>query len=655
MKLGSIRLTARRVSALFFAAVIASSLLLLPGCSASYIGDSKQVLNRYSFDTVLKSDGSMNVTETWVLNLEERDKAYRNVYKTFVMDSAEYAGVEIADLSVFDVDNNVAYTEQKGINPNSTNTGVQNKYYTYSYTADDGHKMLEIGCYMPPIDSGVRTFKFSYTIKNLAQVYNDTAALYWQAIGNQFSIPITQMDGTITLPNGTNKDALRAWLHCTAKSNLVIESGNKITFTAENVPAETMVETRITLPASLFTASAPHKSGNVLPSIQAEEQKWADDWAAKQRQQYIIGIADAIGGILIIALGIVLIIVNRRKRRPHPVEVPEYTRDIPQDATPGSMAYLYYYYQGGVTDSIKGRIYSATLLNLARKGYVSLSPEGEDFRVTMAAGGQKELTHSESIFLALLNSVAEPTRGSFTMKDFDRYTETQYKYVNEKFADFFAEAEAENTGRDYFEKAPGSFALAKLLGLLFIGIPLAMFFGTKISLFYLPVGAIISGLLLLFFSPLKARLSEAGERDYRTWVGLKKFLLEFSRMTEYGVPQLELWDEYLVYATVLGVSKEVIAQLKVVFPQINDPQYMGTYFGNSYLFWMLAGPHGYHHAMPDFGATMASRFNSISAAANRLSNPPPQGGSGGFGGGGFGGGGFGGGGGGFGGGGGGVR
>ncbi len=120
-------------------------------------------------------------------------------------------------------------------------------------------------------------------------------------------------------------------------------------------------------------------------------------------------------------------------------------------------------------------------------------------------------------------------------------------------------------------------------------------------------------------------------------------------MKEYGVPQLELWEEYLVYATMMGISKHVCDQLKLVYPELNDEAYVNTYFGGSYMFYMF-GPRfgGYGFAGADFGTSLASTISDISSAATRLTNPPPSNNN--FGGGGFGGGSFGGGGGGFGGG-----
>jgi len=180
------------------------------------------------------------------------------------------------------------------------------------------------------------------------------------------------------------------------------------------------------------------------------------------------------------------------------------------------------------------------------------------------------------------------------------------------------------------------------------------------TLVYVPVAMIISGILLIIAGSVKQKLSVKGEVDYGTWHGLKKYMLEFSRLNEYGVPQLELWEEYLVYATMMGISKKVCSELKLVYPELNDNTYLETNYSSSYMYYMFGNHMGYHdfgNAGTDFGSALSSTISDISGAATRLAHPPSSGSGGGFGGGGggLGGGGFGGGGGGFGGGGGGVR
>ena len=53
---------------------------------------------------------------------------------------------------------------------------------------------------------------------------------------------------------------------------------------------------------------------------------------------------------------------------------------------------------------------------------------------------------------------------------------------------------------------------------------------------------------------------------------------DFSMLDQREIPELALWEEYLVYATAFGVADEVIKQLKVVYPELNDTQYIANHY-----------------------------------------------------------------------------
>ena len=50
--------------------------------------------------------------------------------------------------------------------------------------------------------------------------------------------------------------------------------------------------------------------------------------------------------------------------------------------------------------------------------------------------------------------------------------------------------------------------------------------------------------------------------------GLKKYLTEFSKIGEKEPIEVKLWDEYLIYAHLLGIAKEVAKQFKKLYPEI---------------------------------------------------------------------------------------
>jgi len=636
------------------ALIIIIALLPLSGCSSSYIDGSKQVMEKLDIAAQLSDNGDMRVTETWRVNLDERSKSYRNLYKTFPVD----LNSQITNLSVYDVDSKTEYEYVEGIDPTSGSSSVENACYIYKTGTD-----TEIGWLMPPIDSGIRNFKVSYTVTNAVSVYKDTSVFYNAFIGSEFAMPITSLHGTISFPSGANQDDLLAWLHCTVQSNLKIESPSQISFTASNIPAGTMVETRVLMPVSLFANSQRVTASDMKDTIVKEEKKWSDNWVAKQRMEFIIGIVDAAAGALLVLVGLFILIWMKTKAKRHSVEAPEYTREIPVGSSPGGAANLFYFYSGGVTDKVQGRVFSATLMSLSHKGYVRFDAnKNKDFVVTVVGNVKKtQLTQSEQTFYDMITTVASNSGDKFTMKQFEQYAKDHNKYIDNSIVSFLSQAKKEIAAKGYYEHRPTFLTVSSVLGVLSIIAAIVMIMGTKGWLVYIPLGLLVFGVLMMIASSTKTRLSVKGEFDYAVWHGLEKYMLEFSRMKEYGVPELALWEEFLVYATMMGISEKVCDQLKMVYPQLNDDTYLNTNFGSSYMYFMFGrsmGMGGFGSIGNDFGATLGTTINNISTSATRLAHPPSSSNGGGFGGGGggFGGGGFGGGGGGFGaGGGGGVR
>ncbi|MFQ9793435.1 MAG: DUF2207 family protein [Acutalibacteraceae bacterium] len=446
-----------------------------------------------------------------------------------------------------------------------------------------------------------------------------------------------------------------AWLHCTADSFLTVDSPNQISFTAQNIPAQTMIETRIAAPLALFPNVTRTSSSTNLQNIQNEELEWATAYQKKQEHEYMLGVLDISIAAVIIVIAIGLFILTRYLTRRHKVNVPEYTREIPKGSSPAAAALLYYHYKGGITQKIRGYVFSATLMSLSNKGYLEFGSDETDTLTLTPIGNTKNetLTLSEQVMLSLVTTIATETNGSFTLKQFSAYTKKHGKYVNTMFETLFARAKDEIRPYGYYEKSQYFVKVIKYFGIAAIVAGVITIFAS--SMIYIGIAAILAGIFTYIMNTGPNRLSVQGETMYMVWKGLEKYMLEFSNMKEYELPHLELWKDYLVYATMMGISDKVCKQLKLAYPNIDNDDYMTSTFGNTYFYWMFMSH--YHHSgfrSENFASGLGDKLTSISTAATRIANPPSSG-KGGFGGFGGGGSGFGGGGGGFGGGGGGVR
>lgn len=623
--------------------------LLFSGCN-SYQGDADQLLRSVSIQAQLLENGDMQVTERWDLSLYDRDKSYSNLFKSFPYSSEQ----QITNFSVTDNDTGRTYR----LEGQFSSLGQVSETPETCYLIVN-EKETELGWFIPPVDEGDVSFTLSYTVTNAVERYADVGVLYYGFIGREFSIPITQFTAKIILPDGAQKEDLRGWMHCTAESWLSIDSANQITLTASEIPAETNIETRICAPASLFPNAQRTSSEAVLEQITQEEQQWAAQWAAQQERERFLGLLSVIAALLAVAAGLVFGIFGKALKRRHKVEEPEYYREIPSGSSPGSAAALFYYYQGGLRNQATlNRVAAATMMSLARKEWISFeeNPLGQNTRkkdddlLIQVRTGSIPLTPSETSFYQLLSRAAEKEGDCFTLQDFEHYAKKHAKQYQNQINAFVNAATNENASKGYYEKELAFVKGIRSISILAIVMSILLFFFTEGTMAVLAAGLLIGGLIASLLTCGRIRLSVSGETDLGTWNALKRFLLDFSNMKEYGVFQLPLWEEYLVYAAMMGISEEVSEQLRKAYPQVwvsseQDPNFFPR---TSYLYWMY-GPRYYHHAHFSFANQLSRTMeNAGKAAQSAIQSVNGHGGShGAFGGGGFGGGGFGGGGGGF--------
>ena len=107
--------------------------------------------------------------------------------------------------------------------------------------------------------------------------------------------------------------------------------------------------------------------------------------------------------------------------------------------------------------------------------------------------------------------------------------------------------------------------------------------------------------------------------------GLKRFLLDYSLIQERKAIEVKLFEDYLIYAQILGIAKEVSKQFKELYPDFIEQTNYGSYDNLIYINYCVSSG--------------ISSANSARAAAENYSSGGGGFSSGGGGGGSFGGGG----------------
>lgn len=79
-------------------------------------------------------------------------------------------------------------------------------------------------------------------------------------------------------------------------------------------------------------------------------------------------------------------------------------------------------------------------------------------------------------------------------------------------------------------------------------------------------------------------LTQKGIDEMEEWKGLKKYMEDFSMLDKREIPEIVLWEKFLVYATVFGIANKVLKQLKIIYPNMNEQWNVNTY---GYMYLMM--------------------------------------------------------------------
>ena len=307
-----------------------------------------------------------------------------------------------------------------------------------------------------------------------------------------------------------------------------------------------------------------------------------------------------------------------------------------------------------LSDDVPGSC-AAAMMGLVRKRYIEMERVDEklgwtekNIMLRIIAGnvfdqetGQRllaPLTVSEENYFQLIRRYVINMLGGFiTLADFKKSVAHDYDNTDAFLQSMKGVVKTVGESGGYFQqreyKGLKKHAFGGVTALTVIGVLIAII-GNLISyqtrlffsfgaFFVLGAGFIAAAVLLRQFCKKYVLLTQYGEDEYAKWRGLYNFLNGETLMKERTVPEIAIWEEYLIYATAFGISDKVVKALKLAFPDMNTSQ--SAVFRHPYL---------YSRA---FVSTYNRSFRSVARTASFTSRTGSHGG--GYGGGGRGGGG----------------
>ena len=619
--------------------IITITLILLNSTSS----EASLHLKNLDFTAQINEDGSMDVVETWDINISDTN----TLYKTFKIDKTKYSG--ISNVFVQDI--------TSGTNKNFKKSDI------WQYHLDKGHYFGGINnnneyeiAWGVSIDTTTRKqYLISYTVKDVIKKYNDCAELYWQFVGSEFEISADSITGIIKLPNKvSDKDELKVWGHTEyLNGEIYVTDLDIVEFNVNKYKSGNFVEVRIAMPTYVMSKLENTSNINKIDSIIEQETKWANEANARRDRRNKNFKLLILATIFVnTSIGIMFskkIKKNKQFLEKNPNILPEqqleYYRELPdKEETPLEAVFIL---KTGYKQSCLPNVFSATILNFALKGYVRIEQEGKTIKILLNKIKTDELTRDEKKVLEILRAASN--NNELTMAELEKYIKnypSKLMNLNSTF-EKVSKTQASEKGKFdtnrfnkqivYAEKNVGYIFLLIIIitasiftiGYAYKNVQSMLITCTIISLAFFIVVTIINLILNIKITTSFNGFTQKGINEQEQWKAFKKYMEDFSYLNEKEVPELVLWEKYLVFATAFGIADKVLKQLKVKYPELNDPDTIHSMI----LFNSMYNSNGFNTKFINSINTSTSRMYSSTYSSG-------SGGGGGFsGGGGFGGGG----------------
>lgn len=545
-------------------------------------------LNKLDFNAQIKNDGSMNVVETWNINV----KYTNTLYKSFKKDKSKYSSISNVTVKDITDENQIASftkTDEWAYH-------VQKGYY-YGTDNEDGNFEIGWGVGLDTTTAN-KKYQISYTVKDAITKYNDYAELYWQFVGKDFEVNASKITGTVYLPsNVSNKDEIKVWGHTAGLNGTIYATDtNKIQFEINQFKNGTYVEVRTLFPTSLISNSGRVKQTDILDKAVKEETKWADkantkrkvaNWLDENSDWFYFAVVIVIFG----SIFLIVIIAELKQTKKYREKLKElgnkekivastqykYFRDIPdENATPGEVMRILNPIRSQFSSSEFGKIFSATMLDLTLKKYLDIKLEKNQknkdvtniYVLKQVSDGLKP--NEERIMTFIRNAAG--SKKVMTLKELQSYIKEHPSKVESLLSSTFKSVETQLGNDEILDLEAYSdyskYSNAKI-GYIVLIIVLCWFVFAVIPIIAIVISA-INAILCWKIQKKLSIFTQKGIDKQTEWKGLKVFMEEFSMLDKREVPELVIWEKYLVYATAMGVADKVIKQLKIVYPNFEE-------------------------------------------------------------------------------------
>ena len=436
-------------------------------------------------------------------------------------------------------------------------------------------------------DYDIKHFYIDATLKDVGISHSDVVEYYWNFIGDLFEDDIRDLQIRVNYPTKMNENDFSWWFHgpLTGNSEIVEVNPNytSVLASVKKVSSYEAVDFRTVTPKSGFDESLFLKTDNdsVRESIiEHEDDIVAKDLETIKRNRVLFYTFEGLSvGYYIILLFVWIYVYKKYDKERKPKFNLEYNREFIDDYNVEVVDYL-------MNNTITPNAMSASIMNLIYKKNIKAEKiEGEKNSYKFTLLNRDNLNETENCLVDFLFDKVG-FKNEFTTKDLKKYassTKTCDKFMS-SYTKWKNKVLEDGKNQGFYDNLSGKFVYGFIMLLVafmiyFMG---AVVFNVEFLLIHT---LIFASIIFIIYIGLIRRKSEKGIEDYTKWNAFKRFLNDFGTFDTKELPEIILWERYLVYATVFGLADKVEKAMNVKIKEINvDDMYSGgTYiFINNY-------------------------------------------------------------------------
>ena len=501
------------------------------------------------------------------------------------------------------------------------------------YTVDNTSNGVSIRMYYP-INNEKTVFKVSYTLEDVIIMHNGFAEFYWNFFSGELQDEINDLNIRVILPGVDNSNNFRFWAHGPLSGEVHdynSNTNNIVIASIDKLDSYGTLDMRITFDDALVNTNLISKhSDETLDDIVAEETEIADETNALRREvqtKWNIALFGTIGFYVLLALGFVYIYLKYDKELKSDFNH-KYNRDFIDDYNVEVVDYL-------MNHNVTENALSASIMNLIYKKNIKAEaiPDKKD-SYTFTLLNRDNLNETENSLVDFLFTTVG-NDNTFTTMALKKYASnsTTCRNFMASYTNWKNKVMSDGQAQNFFEKKKNYIWIPFVL--LIYSIILLTFISRNNIEMFLGILTIFFAIIFVIYAIACTKKTKKGIEHFAKWKAFKNFLNDFGNFSIKELPEIALWERYLVYATVFGLADKVEKAMNVKiteFSDINNADYI-----------MFTHIHNMHMASI-ISSSMHSAINSSQVSINRANASSSMSSGGGFGGGFSGGGGFGGGG-----------